>query len=130
MGYIHEARQRAKKRLESFWTVPLLIFGFVLFLTFSFLLWYVVWQLHLIFNPEHTFQTISKMRAFGITIPLLFAAIPLFLLAANFIAYQISPVRKSLNKVANYKSAQKELWGFGKWIIIPCLSISILSAVL
>lgn len=131
MTYYKDARARAKERLRSPWTIPVLILGFVLMGIISVVFCKAVWVVFSIRHPGVGLSEIGRtFRSLAMFAPLWFASIPLGLLAANRIAAAISPIKKSLDKVGNYAEAQKEMWALGKWIVFGAMVISVISALI
>ena len=131
MSYIKDTQKRAKNRLRSLWTIPLIMFCFILMILFWYGLYVFVMKINILFHPSQPYEEFNKsFRALCVVLPLLFAVIVPALITGNFVAWQIPPIRRSLNTVGKFGKSQRELWQFGRWLILFSILFSLISAVM
>lgn len=108
-GYIARAHERAQRR-KSAWNIiliPLVLCGWG---SITYGLFRVMWHVHTLLYPAHAgrlpefwgrnISGPSFISSFMLLIPLLFAAIPLGMMAANFVAWWIPPARRAFEREA------------------------------
>ncbi|HAR46806.1 MAG: hypothetical protein A2X56_09260 [Nitrospirae bacterium GWC2_57_13] len=89
-----------------------------------------VWQFHLLWHPDHTFSYYHEgILGILVTVPPLFAALPVGMLIGNFLFWLFPPARKSLDKVADFNESQKQLLKASKWLAIPTITVSLIAAI-
>lgn len=144
--YVVGARKRAQRR-KSLWNlilIPLCVIGIA---GVSFLLFMIMWQVHIVIHPEHAGRmeaffsekgssVISKIATIFFTLPLFFAAMPLGLMFGNCVAWLVGPARRAFDreakgvKGASFREAMHGLWDVTKVFVPACLILSFIAAIL
>ena len=142
--YIHEARERAKRR-KSPWNlilIPLTIagIGFIFFVQFQ-----ILWFIHIHIYPNHFgrfsefwqngISPVSFISSFLLGVPVFFSSIPLGMLIVNLLAWCIPPARKIFDKEAqgvkgtSFREAMKGLGKIAAYLVPICFILGLIGAV-
>jgi hypothetical protein len=134
--YIQRARQRARRR-KSPWNLLLIPLVACSCGVISYVLLRVVlFCSSTVAARPASFAARSEPIKTLLVIPLLIAAIPSALIAANFLIHLLPPARRALDKEAeghagcDYLSSQHQLWALGRFVAVVCIGISLLVAIL
>ena len=142
-GYFDRARTRAHRR-KSPWNlilIPLVLLGWI---TTSVVLFNTMWHIHTLIYPEHSgkiseyWQKGIHFRAFIssflLSMPLLFAGIPIGMLLANLAARCIPAIHRVFEQEAcgyrhaSFRDSTKDLLRAAAFIVPICLFLSLIGA--
>ena len=142
-GYSARACERARHQ-QSPWNLLFLAFGFAGIGEISYLLFQVMWRVHVAFYPEHAgrfsefWNTGISFRpfvsSFLLMIPLIFASIPLGFMFACFSIWCIGPARRAMEreaegvKWASFHESMRVLWLIALIVVPVCLLLSFIGA--
>lgn len=142
-GYFSRAMLRAQRR-KSLWNVlliPLVVasVGFIFYLLFL-----LMWQVHILIQPEHAGQLADFWRksmsfrsfvsSFLLAVPLGFVALPLGMIVANLLAWLIPPARRAFEREADgvagasFNQSVIELGKLALLMLPFCLILSLIGA--
>lgn len=141
--YLSRAKARAKRR-KSLWNLILLPFLFGFWACVTYVLFRLMWWIHILVYPQHDGRmhefwrkgngTPAFISSFLLLIPLLFAALPISMLLSNCLAWCIPMARKVFEKEAigykraSFKEAIRDLLIVSKYIVPICLLLSLIGA--
>ena len=115
--------------MRSPWTLPVVALGMVLWASFLVALWLAMWRLHLLRFPGGSIaEFMDSLGGFLAMFSMLLVAVPCGLMSANLIAWLIPPIRRSLDRVANFGESQKGLLRFARWVSAPAFVVGVVSA--
>jgi hypothetical protein len=109
--YLSDSKQRSARR-KSFWHLPRVLLSFIFLLLIWYLLFFGMWQVHVLVYPEHVGQvgrfwceeagTATFISSFLFLMPLFLPALGLAFILTNFIFFLIPPARKAFENEAGH----------------------------